>query len=65
MPRVFRPGNLLTSTRLTLDPSIFADVFPGILSPEKKKSLAMTVAGSLQNSPFTNTTQRKVCYCHK
>ena len=65
MPRVFRPGNLLMSTRLTLDPSLFADVFPGILSPEKKKSLAMTVAGSLQNSPFTNTTKRKVCYCHK
>ena len=59
MPRVLRPGNLSTFTRLTLDPSLFAAVFPGILSPEKKKSLAVTVAGSLQNFPFTNTTQRK------
>ena len=66
MPRVLRPGNLLTFTRLTLDPSLFAAVFPRILSLEKKKSLAVTVARSLQNFPFTNsTTQRKVCYCHK
>ena len=65
MPKVLRPGNLSTFTRLTLDPSLLAAVFPGILSPGKKKSLAVTVAGSLQNFPFTNTTQRKVCYCHK
>ena len=65
MPRVLRPDNLSTFTRLTLDPSLLAAVFPGILSPEKKKSLAMTIAGSLQNFPFTNTTQRKVCYGHK
>ena len=64
MPRVLRPGNLSTFTRLTLDPSLFAAVFPGILSPEKKKLLAVTVVGSLQNFPFTNTTQRKVCYYH-
>ena len=65
MPRVLRPGNLSTFTRLTLDPSLFAAVFPGILSPEKKKSLAVTSVGSLQNFPFTKTAQRKVCYCHK
>ena len=65
MPRVLRPGNLSTFTRLTLDPSLLAAVFPGILSPGKKKSLAVIVAGFLQNFPFTNTTQRKVCYCQK
>ena len=65
MPRVLRPGNLSTFTRLTLDPSLFVAVFPGILSPEKKKLSAVTVAESLQNFPFTSTTQRKVCYCHK
>ena len=64
-PRVLRPGNLSTFTRLTLDPSLFAAVFPGILSPGKKKSFAVTYAGSLQNFPFTNTTQRKLCYCRE
>ena len=47
IPRVLRPGNLLTFTRLTLDPSLFATVFLGILISEKKKSLAVTVARSL------------------
>ncbi|KAK7845195.1 40s ribosomal protein s20-2 [Quercus suber] len=59
MPRVLRPGNLSTFTRLTLDPSLLVAVFPGILSLGKKKSLAITIARSLQNFPFTNTTQRK------
>ena len=62
MPRVLRPENLSTFTRLTLDPSLFAVLLLGILSLGKKKSLAMKVAGSLQNFPFTNTTQRKLCY---
>ena len=65
MPRVLRPGNLSTFTRLTLDPGLFAAVLPGILSPGKKKSFAVTYAGSLQNFPLTNTTQRKLCYCRK
>ena len=30
-----------------------------------KELFAVTYAGSLQNFPFTNTTQRKLCYCRK
>ena len=53
-------------TRLTLDPSLLAAMFLGISSLGKKKSLVIvTIVGSLENFPFTNTTQRKVCYCHK
>ena len=40
-------------------------MFLGILSPRKKELFAVTYAGSLQNFPFTNTTQRKLCYCRK
>jgi len=36
-------------------------VLLGMFSPEKKKSLALASFGSLQNFPFTNTAQRKVC----
>ena len=61
-----RPGNLSMFTRLTLDPSLLAAMFLGISSLGKKKSFVIvTVVGSLENFPFTNTTQRKVCYCHK
>ena len=58
MPRVLRPANLSTFTRVTFDPTLFP-VFPGILSPEKKKSFLETIAGFLQNFPFTNTTQKE------
>ena len=64
MPRVFKPSSISTFTRVTLNPTLFA-VFAGILSPEKKKSSAVTVGGSLQNFSFTNTTQRKVFHCRK
>ena len=40
MPRVLRPGNLSTFTRVTFDPTLFP-VFPVILSLEKKKSFAV------------------------
>jgi hypothetical protein len=63
MPNVLRPNILLTSKRVTFDPGGFT-VLLGVFSPWKKKSLAMTSFGSLQNFPFTNTAQRKVCYCH-
>ena len=49
---------------MTLNPTLFA-VFAGILSPEKKKSSAVTASGFLQNFPFTNTTQRKFFHCQK
>ena len=64
MPRVFKPGSISTFTRVTLNPTLFA-VFAGILSPEKKKSSAVTASGFLQNFPFTNTTQRKFFHCQK
>ena len=61
MPRVLRPANISTFTRVTFYPTLFAlfAVSAGLLSPEKKKSFATTIVGSLQNFPFTNTTQRK------
>ena len=40
MPRVLRPGNLSTFTRVTFDPTLFP-VFLVILSLEKKKSFAV------------------------
>ena len=61
MPRVLRPRILSTFTRLTLNPSLFS-VFPGLSSPEKKKSSAVVSFGSLQNFPLTKTTQRKFGY---
>ena len=64
MPRVFKPSSISTFTRVTLNPTLFA-VFARILSPEKKKSSAVTVGGSLQNFSFTNTTRRKVFHCKK
>ena len=64
MPRVFKRGSISTFTRVTLNPTLFA-VFAGILSPEKKKSSAVTASGFLQNFPFTNTTQRKFFHCQK
>ncbi|KAB1206456.1 hypothetical protein CJ030_MR7G000088 [Morella rubra] len=51
MPSVLRLGNLSTFTAITLDPSQFA-VFLRIWSLEKKKSLAVTSFGSLQNEQF-------------
>ena len=64
-PRVLRPGNLSTFKRMTFDPTLFL-VFLGILSPEKKKSFAETIAGSLQifHSQILYK-ERKVSYCHK
>ena len=65
MPRVLRPANLLTLTRVTFDPTLFP-VFQGILSSEKKKSFAETIAGTLQNlHSQTVHIERKVSYCCK
>ncbi|KAF4355278.1 hypothetical protein G4B88_004936 [Cannabis sativa] len=44
MPRVLRPGRVPTLTVVTFDPTGFM-VFPGMLSPEKKKSSAFTSFG--------------------
>ena len=65
MPRVLRPANLLTLTRVTFDPTLFP-VFQGILSSKKKKSFAETIAGTLQNlHSQTVHIERKVSYCCK
>jgi hypothetical protein len=60
MPSVLRPGFWSTFNRVTFDPSGF-EVLLRMFSPLKEKSLALTSFGSLQNFPFTNTTQNKVC----
>jgi hypothetical protein len=57
-PNVLRPGILSTFTRVTFDPST-SDVFLGMFSPERKKSLAVTSFGSLQSFPFVKTAERK------
>lgn len=54
IPKVFSPGSCETVTGVTLDPTGF-DVFPSMSSPLKKKSLASTSVGSLQENPFTST----------
>jgi len=59
-PSVLRPNIFSTVKRVTFDPSGFA-VLLGMFSPEKKKSLALASFGSLQNFPFTNTAQTRVC----
>ena len=63
MPRVLSPGICSTFASVSSTPSRFA-VFPGLPSPEKKKSSALASLGSLQNFPFTNTT-RTHTYTHK
>lgn len=56
-PRVLSPGNLSTLTKVTFEPFGFS-VFPGMLSPWNKKSLATAYFGSLQNLPFRNTIKK-------
>jgi hypothetical protein len=64
MPKVLRPSILSTFRRVTVDPSGF-DVSLGMFSPEKKKSLAETSLGSLQNFPFTNIAWRRKSWLYK
>ena len=47
VPRVFSPAILSTFTRVTFDASFF--MFPGILSPKKRKLFGVASFGSLQN----------------
>lgn len=50
------PGNWAAVTGVTLEPLGF-DVFPGMWSPLKEKSLTPTDAGFLQARPFSLAAQ--------